>query len=435
MNDSVRISVFIPVWNEAEWLPRAIESVLAQTYPYWELVIGDNASTDDLAAIAARFPDARVRYHRWAQHTSIFENFNRTVLLCRYEWVQLLCADDRILPHCLATLAGRIRAADERPTRLAMAIGAARRFDEHGRSADAAYYGYQGRAVITDGFYDALGWLSISTQTGVTPWNFGAVAISRDVLNEAGGFFRPEAGLCSDVEAAARLAAYGDVAYIDQPLMDYTVRGDSDRSARASRNRERGDSLSPMAVALMNALRGHEERREVLASERAQVHAAVARAQLQRALQHRYLPGGRGRRGAAEDLLSALIYSPRTALEPRLLLTALGAVALPRALVERLRTMLMARRYRAARPTASSRDHPDGVGNLVLDQAEAAAGTPAPRQRVADSQNARPRQHADLAQHAAQSGAQAAPGQLTPHGLEQDAGLLLGDERAHNGAQ
>src|SRR5580765_7088775 len=34
-------SVFIPVWNGGRWLPRAISSLLEQTYPHWELVIGD----------------------------------------------------------------------------------------------------------------------------------------------------------------------------------------------------------------------------------------------------------------------------------------------------------------------------------------------------------------------------------------------------------
>jgi len=374
LSENARISVFIPVWNEAVWLPRAIESVLAQTYPHWELVIGDNASSDDLASVAARYADQRVRYHHWAKHTSIFENFNRTMLLCHHEWVQLLCADDRLWPDCLAALAERIRAAEKRPTRLAMVIGAARRLDEHGRLADAAYYGYQGRADIADGFYDARGWLNVSTRGGVTPWNFGAVAISREVLDEAGGFFRPELGLCSDVEAAARLAAYGDVAYVDRPLMDYTVRGDSDRSARATRNREQGDALSPMAVALLSALRGHEERRMVDRDERTQVHAAVARAQLQRALQHRYLPGGRGRRGALRDVLSAAGYDPHTVLRPRALMTALAAVAVPGPLVERLRTLLMTRRYRA-----SPGNHPNGVSDVVLDQSEPTAGTAAAR--------------------------------------------------------
>ena len=51
----VRFSVVIPVRNDAAWLPGAIDSVLAQTYQEWELVIGDNASDDDLARIVEPF--------------------------------------------------------------------------------------------------------------------------------------------------------------------------------------------------------------------------------------------------------------------------------------------------------------------------------------------------------------------------------------------
>jgi glycosyltransferase involved in cell wall biosynthesis len=337
-------SIFIPVWNEARWLPGAIESVVDQSYPDWELVIGDNASSDDLASIAEGFKDPRIRYHRWADHTDTFENFNRTALLCREAWVQLLCADDRLLPDCLQQMADRIAAAQTRATRLAMVIGSARRFDEHGACADAAYYGVEGRAVIREGFHDARDWLLQMARPGVTPWNFGAVAINREVLAETGGFFRPEVGLCSDVEAVVRLAAYGEVAYIDTPLMDYTVRGGSDRSARATRNRERRDPMTPMGLALLAGLRAHEERRTVAADERQQVLAAVARWQLQRATQHRYLPGGRGRLEALIDVVRAFRYSPATVLKPRGFLWALAALVLPRPALERGRSMMLARR-------------------------------------------------------------------------------------------
>src|SRR6476659_9334255 len=124
----IRFSIFIPVWNGARWIPRAIRSLLEQTYPHWELVIGDNASDDDLCAIVKQFTDPRIRYHRWSEHTEIFENYNRTMQLCRFEWIQLLCCDDRLLPACLERLAGRIAAATQ-TNRLAMVIGAARRVD------------------------------------------------------------------------------------------------------------------------------------------------------------------------------------------------------------------------------------------------------------------------------------------------------------------
>lgn len=45
------VSVFIPVWNDTSWLPRAIQSVVQQSHADWELVIGDNASTEDVEAV------------------------------------------------------------------------------------------------------------------------------------------------------------------------------------------------------------------------------------------------------------------------------------------------------------------------------------------------------------------------------------------------
>src|SRR4029453_10609198 len=93
---AIRFSVYIPVWNEAQWLPGAIESVLAQTYPDWEVIIGDNVSTDHLASIVARYDDPRIRYVRWDRHVPMSENHNRTMLLGQYEWLHVLSADDRM---------------------------------------------------------------------------------------------------------------------------------------------------------------------------------------------------------------------------------------------------------------------------------------------------------------------------------------------------
>ena len=71
----------------------------------------------------------------------------------------------------------------------------------------------------------------------MTPWNFGARRNFPTCSDRKRRILPAEIGLCSDVEAAVRLAAYGDVAYMNERLMEYTVRGDSDRSRRASRNR------------------------------------------------------------------------------------------------------------------------------------------------------------------------------------------------------
>jgi glycosyltransferase involved in cell wall biosynthesis len=340
---TVSFSVFLPVWNGAGWLPGAIESVLGQSYDHWELVIGDNASTEDVGAVVAAYRDPRVRYHRWSTHTDIFENFNRTMLLCDSEWVQLLCVDDRLHPRCLETMAARIEAVRDRAARLTMVLTAARRVTPQGHTADHLYYGYMGRARIPDGLHGGAAWLLLHT-SGITPWNFGSVAIAREVVTETGGF-RPEIGHCADVELALRISAYGDVLYVDERLLDYTVSPTSDVATRAFRKRAWENPLTSMGAALLSALSAHQERREVSGSERAAVYAAVARWQLQRAFQHRYRAGGWGRRGTLLDVTRALWYSPGTLLSAQLLAYALTAILAPRIVVEKIRNAGLARQY------------------------------------------------------------------------------------------
>jgi glycosyltransferase involved in cell wall biosynthesis len=337
-----RFSIFIPVWNDTRWLPGAIESVLAQTYGDWELVVGDNASTEDIEGVVHGFGDPRIRYHRWERHVDIFENFNRTALLCGHEWVQFLGADDRLRPRCLERMADAVVAvASERS--IAMVLTACRRVDQAGRSADRAWYGSKPRVAVAAGVYDAASWLRIITSDGNPPWNVGSVAIARHVVHESGGYFRPEVGLSSDVEMEFRAAAYGDVVYVDEPLLDFTVRPDSDGPGRLLENRARGDARTVIGAALMSGLSVHEHRRDVAPEERALVFAAIARSHLQRAAQHRVLPAGRGRRGALRDVWRALIVSPRTALSPMNVAYGLAAIVAPRRLLEAAKNRLSAR--------------------------------------------------------------------------------------------
>ncbi|MGH2799137.1 MAG: glycosyltransferase family 2 protein [Thermoleophilaceae bacterium] len=331
---AIRISVFIPVWNDAAWLPGAIESVLAQSHGSWELIVGDNGSTDDLRAVVEGYPDPRINYRRWPTHVGIFENFNRTMELCGSEWLQALCADDRLHPACLERIASCVEERSLQAGRLAMVLTGCRRVGADGRPAPReSYYGFQRIKTVKPGLYSAREWLRVAAAPGAWPWNIGSVAIPREVLSESGGYFRPEVGLACDAELMMRVAAYGDVAFIDEPLLDYTVRSDSDRPARFDSNLSRGYRLTPIGAAYLSALQAHEERREVTAAERAMVLSAVARSHIGRAGGHRYLSGGRGRRGALADLARAFAYSPRTLLAPRALAFGLATLLAPRSLL------------------------------------------------------------------------------------------------------
>jgi glycosyltransferase involved in cell wall biosynthesis len=338
-----RISVAIPVWNDSRWLPGAIESVLAQTYQNWELVIGDNASDEDLAAIAGRYDDPRICYHRFRRHVDASESHNRTMALCRYEWIQLLCADDRLQPRCLERVAARLAEASPSSSRVVMLITACRRIDATGQPTDIVrsdHVSYRPLHLqaIADGRYDASAWLRANAAWGVRPWMIGSVAIAGDLFAEIGGF-RPEMGLCHDLELVMRMAAYGDVVYVDEPLLDYTVRTDSITSALVRRHVRQGTAMVEAGAAWLSILRVHEARRKVGHEEREVIFAAIARAFLQRALLHATDAEGHGRGAALLDVARACWYSPRTTVLTWRLAVALAAVLAPGTLIDRARVL------------------------------------------------------------------------------------------------
>lgn len=92
-----RISVCIPTYQSAGTLRRAIESVLRQQGCEVELVIGDNASTDDTAAVVAGFDQDRLTYVCHANNIGYPANVNSCLERARGDYVFILCADDFLI--------------------------------------------------------------------------------------------------------------------------------------------------------------------------------------------------------------------------------------------------------------------------------------------------------------------------------------------------
>jgi glycosyltransferase involved in cell wall biosynthesis len=105
------ISVALPVYNGANFLREVVESVLAQDFGDFELVVSDNASTDDTPTILADYArrDGRVRVSRSDTLLPQADNVNRAVSLCDTEWVKLFCHDDLMAPNCLRVIAETLR--------------------------------------------------------------------------------------------------------------------------------------------------------------------------------------------------------------------------------------------------------------------------------------------------------------------------------------
>jgi len=95
-NQNILVSVIIPCYNAARFLPLAIESVLAQTCRSFEILIIDDGSTDDTSRIAASYGDQLRYFYQENQGAAAARNLG--ILRARGEFIAFLDADDIWLP-------------------------------------------------------------------------------------------------------------------------------------------------------------------------------------------------------------------------------------------------------------------------------------------------------------------------------------------------
>jgi len=89
------ITIFIPVYNGANLIERAIKSVLCQTFANFSLVISDNCSTDETKAIVGKYlTDPKVKLIEQSQNVGMVENFNSCLRMLETKYYMILCHDD-----------------------------------------------------------------------------------------------------------------------------------------------------------------------------------------------------------------------------------------------------------------------------------------------------------------------------------------------------
>jgi glycosyltransferase involved in cell wall biosynthesis len=92
-----KVSIGMPVYNGAPYLHKALDSLLAQTFRDFELIISDNASTDRTPEICREYAaqDARIRYIRQTENQGMIWNFNFVLEQSRAKYFMWAAADDR----------------------------------------------------------------------------------------------------------------------------------------------------------------------------------------------------------------------------------------------------------------------------------------------------------------------------------------------------
>ena len=209
----------IPVHNCADYLAEALPEVLAQLghRDDAEILVVDDASTDDPAQVVETLGRGRVRYRPNPGHLGAIATFNRCVELARGELVHLLHGDDLVRPGFYPAM--ELALAD--PTMVA-AVCRVQDVDAHGSSTYITRSYRNGTGLWTN----ALDALAVSNRVR-TP----GIVVRRAAYEQVGGY-RTDLPHAADWEMWTRLAAYGPVVFVDEVLAGYRRHEASDTSTR-----------------------------------------------------------------------------------------------------------------------------------------------------------------------------------------------------------
>jgi glycosyltransferase involved in cell wall biosynthesis len=206
-----RVTVVIPAYNAASYLPETLASIEAQTYDDWDVVVADDASTDDTAGVV-RNRDGRFRVVRSNVNEGPAGARNRALDEASGELVAFLDADDQFHPSYLERM---VHLFDARRGK-GIEVGIV--------ACDAQLLGPSGPHERTymqlNGFPDHLTIASMLVSNAIPPGSM----TRRALVNELGGFC-PELFGTEDYDLWLRVLEAGHrVAYTHEQLLVYRIR-------------------------------------------------------------------------------------------------------------------------------------------------------------------------------------------------------------------
>ncbi|MEM0962879.1 MAG: glycosyltransferase family A protein [Bacteroidota bacterium] len=289
------MTVVIPVYNGMPYLPETVDSVLAQTYASFLLLLVNDGSTDGSAAYLDSLRDERVQvWHK--ENTGLCDTLNRAIRSCETELVARLDQDDVSVPTRLAEQVAYLDAHPETDCVLTQVS----RISSSGREFAAYRTGDDTHAQPYDS--SVFGCIANST------------LMIRQRAFEAAGGYRPELYPADDYDLLLRLEERGRTVVLNEPLVKYRVHEEAGTFATFAEM----DVLTAYAEAASRQ-RAHGQRELPLEEFRRQYAQAAWPSRLGRAASRRGRRAFR-RAGArigegqlvqgAGDLMTAVLLAP-----------------------------------------------------------------------------------------------------------------------------
>ena len=217
MTESPAVTVCIPTYNRRELLAASLQSVRDQSLQNVEIIVSDNASTDDTGDYVRSLNDPRIRYDRLDQNIGLFGNLSRCLQLGSGRYRVMLPDDDLMLR---GNLEAKVRYLDENPS-AGLVHSAFRYLDHNARPVGPTQH-----------------WSRLSETTLEPGESFirrslalgGIVCVSSVMLRSdlvAEEKFDADDGPYADIALWLRVAARSDVGFLMAPLSGYLVHASS----------------------------------------------------------------------------------------------------------------------------------------------------------------------------------------------------------------
>lgn len=210
------VSVCIPTYRGATHIGAAIESVLAQSYPDFELIVIDDNSPDDTAAIVQGYRDPRIRFLQNPGNLGPQGNWNRCLNEACGKYFKLLPQDDLLAPDCLAKQVAILEQDDAH--RIALVYCARTIVDAQDRPLMVRGYS-KGRTGIINAQNLIRHCLRRGTNLIGEP---GSVLFRRQLANSV-GLFDASIPYVLDLDYWFRLLLKGDSYYLPEALASFRV--------------------------------------------------------------------------------------------------------------------------------------------------------------------------------------------------------------------
>lgn len=199
------VSVIIPTYNRAHVLTRALESVLAQTFEDFEVLVVDDGSTDGTAALMAEYEarDERVRYLVQPQNAGVSAARNRGLREVRGAYIALLDSDDEWLP---AKLERQVARFEELPDEVGLLYGGV---EDVGPGGVRAVHTPEHRGDLS----------SMMLRRNVIHGTSGVMI--RRAAAERAGYFDEGIPAIEDWDYWIRVTRHFEVDFVSEPLIRY----------------------------------------------------------------------------------------------------------------------------------------------------------------------------------------------------------------------